>query len=455
MIQAVALLAGMAFIAALYWAERDGRGGVSHALWIPWIWILTLCSRSPMAWFDTAPSGSTTARYTEGNLLETVLYAGLILAALLVLNFRAQKLKSLLRANGPLLLFCFFCALSLLWTEDPLLALKRWIKGMGTLSMILILLTEEAPLQAIKRLLAGTATLLLPLSAVLILFFPGIGTRYDSIMHITYYIGVTTQKNELGMCCLFCGIGAFWALQCAYADRTTPHRERQRAAYAILIVLAFVLIKVCDSMTSFSALTLACAVLFLLPRLHHRSGAHWLVCGVIALAAFASLLDSSGWLLQLLGRNASLTGRTDIWRAVLLLHTNPLLGTGFESFWTDERIERVWEIIGYKGIAEAHNGYLETYINLGWAGVAMLAMLIVSGYRNAMRSLGENASLGRLKLALFASSLIFNLSESGFRMMSAVWVAFLLASVQSLPMSATDGTHAATPPTDEAMRVLY
>lgn len=455
MTQGLALIAVLFCIAMLFWAERDQGSGVSHALWIPWIWILVLCSRTPMAWLDTAPSGNSTARYTEGNPLETALYGGLILAALLVLNFRAKKIRALLRANGPLLLFCAFCALSLLWDATPVIALKRWIKGMGTVSMILVLLSEEDPIEAVQRLFTWTATLLLPLSAALILFFPGIGTRYDSVTRITYYIGVTTQKNELGMCCLFCGIGVFWALQCALADRATPHRGRQIAAYSLLLLLAYVLIKVCDSMTSFSALTLACVVLLLLPYLHWRSGAHWLVCGVIALAAFASLLDSTGGLLQLLGRNATLTGRTDIWRAVLLLHPNPLLGTGFESFWTDERIERVWEIIGYKGIAEAHNGYLEIYINLGWTGVVMLVLLIASGYRNAIHSLSKNAAFGRLKLALFAASLIFNLSESGFRVMSAVWVAFLLAATREAAVHAPLVPVEPPQPEHHAMRILH
>lgn len=428
--QSLALLATFLCIALLFWAERDRETGVSHALWIPWIWILILCSRTPIAWFDMAPSGTDTARYTEGNPLETALYGALILAAIFVLNFRAKKVRALLQANAPLLLFCALCALSLLWDETPVLALKRWIKGMGTLSMILILYTEEDPIEAIQRLLTWTANLLLPLSAALILFFPSIGIKYDRITRVTYYIGVTTQKNELGMCCLLCGVGALWALQRAFINRAAPHRKRRIAAYASLLILAYILVKRCDSMTSFSALTMACAVLVLLPRLHRRGSVHWLVCGVIAIATFASLLDSTGWLLQLLGRNATLTGRTDIWRAVLLLRTNPLLGTGFESFWTDERIARVWEIIGYKGIAEAHNGYLEIYINLGWIGVSMLALLIASGYRNAFRTLSNNASFGGLKLAFFSASLIFNLSESGFRMMSAVWAAFLIATLQ-------------------------
>src|SRR5581483_4780832 len=90
-----------------------------------------------------------------------------------------------------------------------------------------------------------------------------------------------------------------------------------------------------------------------------------------------------GAALQSLGRNPTLTGRTEIWSAVLHFAGNPLFGTGFESFWLGDRIKHIWAYgeMTY-GINEAHNGYIETYLNLGWIGVALLVNLIITGYRN-------------------------------------------------------------------------
>ena len=75
---------------------------------------------------------------------------------------------------------------------------------------------------------------------------------------------------------------------------------------------------------------------------------------------------------------------------MLALHTNPLLGTGYESFWLGSRLQFVWDATE-QGILQAHNGYLEIYINLGWVGVILLGGLIVTGYRNAFLAFSGTA----------------------------------------------------------------
>jgi O-antigen ligase len=80
-----------------------------------------------------------------------------------------------------------------------------------------------------------------------------------------------------------------------------------------------------------------------------------------------------------------------------------------------------------QGIEEAHNGYLEIYLNLGWIGVCLLIWLIASGYRRAMRSYQIDPSTGRLCLAYLVAAMIYNLTEAGFRMLTPIWFAFLLA----------------------------
>lgn len=433
MVQVIALTGCFACIAALFWGSRNGRGGVSAFLLVPWIWMLILGSRAPSLWFGTSETSTVAARYTEGNAAESMIYGALILTALLVLNFRARKIQNILFANRFLLLFCIYCLVSLLWSDFPFITLKRWIKGMGTLIMVLVLLTEENPQEAIRRFLTWSAYVLLPLSALFIVFFPHLGVWRDTSTHVTYYIGVTTQKNELGQTCLCCGVGSLWSCFCAFRDRGGIHRIRRMIVDGLMVLLAYALIITCDSMTSFSCLIAASIVMVLLRRTYRLRAIHWMVGGVISLAAFASLLDSSGLLLRMLGRDATLTGRTDIWKAVLQQQTNPLFGSGFESFWLGDRIERVWQIIGYKGIAETHNGYLEIYINLGWIGIALLVLLIFSGYSNALRCFGSNPDMGRLQIALFIASLIFNLSESGFRMITSCWMIFLLATIACIP----------------------
>ena len=131
---------------------------------------------------------------------------------------------------------------------------------------------------------------------------------------------------------------------------------------------------------------------------------------------------------------------------MLSLHTNPLLGTGFESFWLGSRLETVWNM-SVKGIQEAHNGYIELYLNLGWVGLFLLGWLIVTGYRRAIASLRSDPHEGRLRLAYLSAALIFSMTEAGFRMLTPIWFAFLLAiagTCSGLPLEVCEERHALT-----------
>jgi exopolysaccharide production protein ExoQ len=191
-----------------------------------------------------------------------------------------------------------------------------------------------------------------------------------------------------------------------------------------------------DSMTSLSCFVMAGAVMVLTAQrwvAKRTIVVHLLVGGALALSLIALFLDSSGTLVRSLGREATLTGRTDIWRAVLSLHTNPIFGTGFESFWLGSRLQRVGDLTE-QGIQEAHNGYLELYLNLGWMGLILLAGLIATGYRHALAIFRRDPHAGRLRLAFFAAAVIYSLTEAGFRMMSPIWIALLLA-ITAVPAS--------------------
>src|SRR5439155_9069149 len=100
--------------------------------------------------------------------------------------------------------------------------------------------------------------------------------------------------------------------------------------------------------------------------------------------AFGFGIDINAELAQSVGRDPTLTGRTNIWNAVLSTHTNPILGTGYESFWLGRRLNEVWRQAG-AGINEAHNGYLEVYLNLGLIGLFLLVVFLVASYRTICR----------------------------------------------------------------------
>jgi exopolysaccharide production protein ExoQ len=133
--------------------------------------------------------------------------------------------------------------------------------------------------------------------------------------------------------------------------------------------------------------------------------------------------------LQTMGRNPTLTGRTDIWKILLTVPINPIVGTGFESFWLGKRLKYLWTFQIVNGLNEAHDGYFEIYLNLGWVGVTLLAVLLWTGYREIVRLLNRDPEVGRLRLGYFVIAVIYNFTEAGMRTTDLVWIFFVLAIV--------------------------
>ena len=86
-----------------------------------------------------------------------------------------------------------------------------------------------------------------------------------------------------------------------------------------------------------------------------------------------------GELLALIGKDSTLTGRTDIWDALIYsIKQKPWLGFGYGVYWLDQlgpsyyvRLSLQW------GVPTAHNGWIETWLSVGIVGVALFAVQYV------------------------------------------------------------------------------
>ena len=426
-------------IIGLFVLARDNEPRPSNAMWIPTAWLFINCSRPVSFWlqafgFRTLSRATNSAQlYLEGSPLDAGVFLFLLIAAFIVLMHRIQRVAPLFRRMLPILLFFAYCALSTLWSDYPFVALKHWSKGIGDVVMALVILTDPDPMAALKHLLNRVSFVLLPLSILFIKYYPSLGRSYTH-GGLSMYSGVTTGKNALGVICLVFGLGSLWRFLAVYRDKQVAGRTRLLIVYGTILGMTLWLLRMSNSVTSISCFVMAGGLLILAGRpiiVRKPALVHLLVAAIVGMSLFAIFFDSSGELVQNLGRNSTLTGRTAIWKAVLALAGNPLFGTGYESFWLGNRLEEFWSVNGgaFDGIQEAHNGYLEIYLNLGWIGVTLLAGLIILSYPRVVAAFRTDPDTGRLGLAFFASELVYNLTEAGFRMMFPLWIFFLLAVV--------------------------
>jgi exopolysaccharide production protein ExoQ len=415
----------------LFRFDRDEKGRVSKALWIPTVWLFFCLSRSVSQWLGVEPPADMANSYVEGSPLDAAVFEALEVAALIVLIIRRQRVGPILRNNWPICLFFSYAALSVCWSEYPFVTLKHWIKGIGDLMMILIVLTETSVPDAIKCLFRRIGFLLLPLSVLFIKYYPLLGRKL-TLSWTMEPVGVATQKNGLGELCDVVGLAFLWRLRRAYNDREDSKRKQRLLALGASLVMVVWLLWVCNSMTSICAFSMASALMLLSKRPAFRRRpalVHFLVVSLLAGTIYALFFQDSGSLIQGLGRNPTLTGRTDIWHMVLSIHNSRLFGAGYESFWLGSRLKEMWKAFPGLMLNEAHNGYVEILLTLGWVGGTLLGILIATGYRNVFVAYRRDPDIGSLRMGFFLAAIITGLTEAAFRLMGPPWIIFLLATV--------------------------
>lgn len=416
-------------ILGLFWLDRDPKARTSVALWIPVLWLSIACSRPASIWLGLSPVGST-QDVMDGSPIDRLFWATMLAAGIIVLVSRSQRLVKILKANGTILFFFLYCLLSIFWSDFPDIAFKRWTKALGDLVIILIVFSEKDPLAAFKRFLARPTYVLIPLSILFIKYFPTIGTAYGPWGGTRLNVGVTINKNTLGVICLCFGLGALWRFLAAYEDREEEGRKRRLLAQAVILAMVVWLLWTANSMTSISCFLMA-SVLILVTKLNfvkqRPAVLHLLIAGMLAVSASVLFFGVSPDTLKTMGRDPTLTDRTEVWGWLLRLLQNPFVGTGFESFWLGPRLEKMWSIYWWHP-NEAHNGYLEIYINLGWIGIALLALVLVVGYRTVIAAYRRDLPLASLWLAYFLVGMTYNFTEAAFfRMQAPAWIFFLIA----------------------------
>jgi O-antigen ligase len=427
----MSLILLLAAAAAGIWAIRGdtaSRPGISGALWIPTVWLAILASRPFSLWFDLGGSAT-----LEGSPLDRAVFFALMTAAAIVLARRPVPWGDVARHNWPLLLFYGYLLVSVLWAHSPLVSLRRWGKEAGNILIVLVILTERDPVQALRAVVVRCACLLLPLSVVLIRHFPDLGRRYSQHSGGLEVTGVTTQKNALGATVLVCAIVLLfdWLERRRARSRGSPI-IRPSAAPPALLALGLWLLALSQSRTSMLALA-AAAVLLVSPRFAMTRRltprlVPLLVGGLALLAGLEALFEWTRPVVNDLGRDLTFTGRTEVWRELLALRTDPLLGTGFMSLWDDPGYRaRLPEWVAFS----AHNGYLEVYLAGGVIGVFLLGLLLVSTGLRLHRALARPTPWAVAGVAIFTATLVANFAESHFACMTPVGLLYLAAHLGS------------------------
>ena len=431
--QNVALLIFLGFIFWLFVRDIKRRKGVSPALWIVFVWVVIIGSRAVSTWFDVGrEAGSGSNNYDQGNPLERNVYFFLLISGLVTLFRRGVRIEQVLKNNKWLSVFFIYWLFSVLWADLPFVAFKRWIKDTGNLVMVLVILTEKDPLEAAKAVFVRCSCLLIPLSILFIRYYSELGRAYHAPTGEVMLTGVATHKNTLGALVMVALLFLTWDFLDRKADRQANKSRAKWSKFAPeLLLLGMTLYLV---LRSGSATSLACAVIGLailfglkLPVVKSRIGRLELyaIAGGLVYWLLNSVFDITRLVVEgVLGRDMTLTTRTEVWPVLLSQADNPIVGSGFMNFWSGDRLEK---LLNEYGIIQAHNGFLEVYLNGGWVAVILLIVLLASTSRAIKRDLLREDQFAIIRFMLLVVAVIHNFTEATISKGGLIWFVLLLS----------------------------
>jgi O-antigen ligase len=323
------------------------------------------------------PQSAGFADPTQGNptgfLIQLAIYS--IAAIFIGLRWRST-LNSMMQCRWIMALV-LLALLSALWSSAPDLTSKRALVLLSSTTFGLYF-GRRFTIAEQLRLLSYAMALMVVLSIAFVFFLPEYGIAHDAA-HFGNWQGIYHQKNMLGRAATL-AVVAFCFTQ--WKGLKSPFR-------AVFIALSLVIIVMSGSAT---AIVVLAALLLWIPALRIlKLGARtavpvWIGAAFAAVGATTLVLSNLRVLLALLGRDITLTGRTELWQAVLLsIFRKPWLGYGFGAFWRGLQGDSASVLMAVHWAAMfSHNGFLDLALQLGFAGIVLFTISYIAVFRPAL-----------------------------------------------------------------------
>lgn len=275
-----------------------------------------------------------------------------------------------------------FAVVSVAWSQKPSTTLLQSVYLALNMALAFYLLRRFSGEDLMKLfMLVGAVAAAGTLIAVV--FFPRYGLQFrgGSADHGAWE-GIFGHKN-------ICGAVFTYLLTPAFFVRLSGrYRTILRFSYIFTLLFIVVMTRSAGAWLVCLATIAAIVAMRTMARMRSLDGIAVALCGCVVLLAVGLVVaDHMDFLMYLIGKDPTMTGRTIIWANLIpSVLKRPWTGFGYMAFWGGLQGEsaNVAIAMNWPGISYSENGLLELCLSLGLIGVGLFLLLFARAVRDGV-----------------------------------------------------------------------
>ena len=400
------------------------------ATWLLMIPLFFFACRG-ILWFQGAEGNSLQATGFNSTAAAKGAGTALVLVSVFscVLLLLLTRLYSVLRMcweNKSFVILAVYSLISCAWSQFPRLTLQFGIYIILNVLFVYYLYSRFSP-SAIMELFSAIGWIAVVGSIVFALALPQYGIDHRASTSGAWQ-GIFVYKQPCAIMCTFLLSVAFYLPAATF---------RAKVLRGLFVVLTIFLVAMTQARTGW--VLLACLLAYVVVMrfviaFDVKDRMRVIVLTAMSLATVAvGITLYYQQILLLMGKDATLTGRTEIWKMVMVsAFKRPLLGYGYRAFWNGLQGEsaHLALAVGWSPTG-AHNGYLDVWLNLGLVGVIMVLLTMVVAMRDAITCLRHEVTprvqwyLSIVFLTVIVNSVEYTVMIPNY----LAWIMYMLACV--------------------------
>lgn len=353
-----------------------------------------------------------------------VTMALMVVVVVAVLLTRPRGSVGQARVSIAVLLWLGLWIMSVTWSWDPWVWFAEARNAIGLIVVAMVI----GGVVAVDRIARGLCTAVYVAIPITVLFALSGGIDDSGAWHGTF-----VHKNIMG---------AFMAI----AILILAHLEDRFVRKVAAMTAASALVVLSQSATALLMVAAAGATMVILRRVaalpHRRAVAYFFSMSTVVVVVLAALAVQYATVVTGLGRDGSLTGRTEIWPSTWeMIRLEPWIGWG-PGVWIQQNADPARAIGSQTGfnVSHSHNTFLEVLLVWGVVGLTLYLGMLVALARSAWRLVRVDLRWASLSLGFLALLLVQSVSEPALY----GWVA-MLAMLHVLTQRIHDEYGAAEP----------